>query len=75
MCFICIIIEKNINNISCRFSKAATSSSYPGNSVDGFRTADLTELAAESTATDPTDSNSQKSSCVLVFGIPEIFFF
>ena len=66
---------KNINNISCRFSKAATSSSYAGNSVDGFRTADLTELAAESTATDATDSNSQKSSCVLVFGIPEFIFF
>eukprot|EP01035_Chromulina_nebulosa_P027525 gene27525-36218_t len=46
---------------------AKLTSAYPGSNSDGLRTADLTDLAADSITTDAGPSSLQPS-CVLVFG-------
>lgn len=51
----------------CPNRYAKSTNAYPGSSGDGLRTADLTDLAADSTTVD-VDSTYVKPSCVLVFG-------
>ena len=57
----------------CSTRYAKLTSAYPGSTSDGLRTADLTDLAADSITTDAGPSSLQPS-CVLVFGISNKLF-